>query len=279
MVKIICDSACDIKQDEARELGVLVVPIKVNFSGTEYLDGVTLNSDEFFKKLIESSDIPKTSQIPPYEWQEIFEKNKDDEVIVITMSKKLSNTYNSALLASKDYPNVTVVDSENVTIGEKILIKHAIRLKDEGKTRKQIVKALEDNKGRIRLVALLDTLEYLRKGGRIGVVTAVAGKFLQIKPVVEIYDGKVRTIGKAMGSKNGNNMLRKKINDYDGIDFDYPCALAYSGLDPFMLEKYVEDSMDLYPEGFEFDKVQIGSAIGTHIGPGGIAFAFFKQGK
>lgn len=277
MVKIICDSACDIKQNEAKELNIEVIPIKVNISGVEYLDGVDLSSDDFFKKLIESSDIPKTSQIPPFEWQGIFEKNKDEEVVVITMSKKLSNTYNSVLLASKDYPNVTVVDSENVTIGERILVKLAAKLRDEGKTKKQIVKALETNKGRIRLVALLDTLEYLRKGGRISVVTAVAGKILQIKPVIEIFDGKVRTIGKAMGSKNGNNMLRKKINDYDGIDFDYPCALAYSGLDSIMLDKYVEDSIDLYPEDFEFDKVQIGSAIGTHIGPGGVAFAFFKK--
>ena len=127
----------------------------------------------------------------------------------------------------------------------------------------------------IRLIALLDTLEYLKRGGRISKTTAFAGALLSIKPVIALEKGEVAVLGKARGSKNGNNMLMK-LTAREPIDFSKPHCLAYSGLDTSMLEKYVEDSRALYPcDPEELPRSSIGCIIGTHIGPGAIAAAFF----
>ncbi len=277
MLRIIVDSASDITKPEAEKLNVEVIPMVVRFGENEYLDGVDLSSQQFFEKLIESNELPKTSQINSFRFGEIFEKYKGDEIVCITLSKKLSGTYQSACIAAKELENVYVVDSENVTAGEKILVQLACRLRDEGKNAKEIADTINEEKKNIRLVALLDTLEYLKKGGRINAVTATIGGFLHVKPVVEVLDGEVKLCGKAMGSLAGNNKLRQKIAKYDGVDFSMPVSLAYSGLSDALLQKYVKDSNDVYPANAVFESTHIGSTIGTHVGPGAIAVAFFKN--
>lgn len=277
MLRIITDSASDVTKAEAEKLNVEVIPMVVRFGEKEYLDGVDLTSFQFFEKLIESREVPKTSQINAFCFQELFEKYKDDEIICITLSKKLSGTYQNACIAASDFPNVHVIDSENVTAGEKILVQLACRLRDENKGAKEIADTLNEEKKNIRLVALLDTLEYLKKGGRINAVTATIGGLLHVKPVVEILGGEVKLCGKAVGSLAGNNKLRQKIAKYDGVDFSMPVSLAYSGLSDALLKKYVKDSNDVYPADVAFEFTHIGSTIGTHIGPGAIAVAFFKN--
>jgi DegV family protein with EDD domain len=279
-VKIITDSASDIPQTEAAVLGVIVLPIKIIFKDGEYFDGVTINNEEFYKKLIESDEFPKTSQISPYEFEQEFKKHKDKEVIVITLSKHLSGCYQSAILASKSYPNVHVIDSENVTIGQQILVKYALKLLIEGKSAKEVVDAIELAKKDLCVVALLNTLEYLKKGGRISATTAFVGTILSIKPVVAVIDGKVEMIGKARGSKNGNNMLRKIVTENGGIDESLPYKVAYAGLSDSLMKKYLEDSKDLYNADIkDVPFGVIGATIGTHIGPGAVAVAFFKNKK
>lgn len=277
MLRIITDSASDFIKEEAERLNIEIVHMVVRFGEKEYLDGVDLSSDEFFEKLIESAELPKTSQINSFRFGEVFEKYKGDEIICVTLSKKLSGTYQNACIAAKDMENVYVIDSENVTAGEKILVQLACRLRDEGKNAKEIADILNEEKKNIRLVALLDTLEYLKKGGRINAVTATIGGLLHVKPVVEILDGEVKLCGKAMGSLAGNNKLRQKIAKYDGVDFNMPVSLAYSGLSDLLLKKYVKDSGDVYPPETTFEFTHIGSTIGTHVGPGAIAVAFFKN--
>lgn len=277
MVRIITDSAADISVKEAQELSLDIIPMKVNFGDEEYIDGITLSSQQFFEKLIESDTLPKTSQIPPFSFVEAFQKYPDDDIICITISKKLSGSYNNALVAAREFKNVYVVDSSNVTVGENILVRYALKLAKENLSVKQIVDKLENKKKSIRLIGLLDTLKYLYKGGRISKVTAVFGDMLRIKPVVEIKDGKVGLIGKARGSKQGHNYLRTLLNNTNGIDFTLPVALAYSGLSDILLNKYIDDSSDLYPDHRILIKTQIGSTIGTHIGPGAIALAFFEK--
>ena len=279
-VKIITDSASDILQTEAAVLGVTVLPIKIIFKDGEYFDGVTINNEEFYKKLIESDEFPKTSQISPYEFEQEFKKHKDKEVIVITLSKHLSGCYQSAILASKAYPNVHVIDSENVTIGQQILVKYALKLLSEGKSAKEVVDAIELAKKDLCVVALLNTLEYLKKGGRISATTAFVGTILSIKPVVAVIDGKVEMICKARGSKNGNNMLRKIVAENGGIDESLPYKVAYAGLSDSLMKKYLEDSKDLYNADIkDVPFGVIGATIGTHIGPGAVAVAFFKNNK
>ena len=133
-------------------------------------------------------------------------------------------------------------------------------------------------KKNIRIVALVDTLEYLKRGGRISKSVAFAGSLLNIKPVLAIEDGQIQILGKARGSKQGNNLLVQEIEKAGGVDFDKPLLLGYTGLSDALLTKYVEDSKSLWEHGTDHLRTTvIGSVIGTHAGPGAIAVAFFKN--
>ena len=282
MIKILVDSASDLEQQDASELGVTVLPLQIRFGSKEYLDGVSLTHREFFEKLIETDELPQTSQINEYRFDEVFASLTADgsEVIAITLSSKLSGTHASAVKAAKKYAGkVVVVDSLNACIGERILLEYAVRLVGEGKlTAAQIAAELDEKKGKIQLLAVLDTLKYLRKGGRISSVTAIAGEMLSIKPVISVVRGEVKLVGKAMGSKKGNNLLTQLVRDCGGIDFTMPYVLGYSGLSDAFLQKYIRDSESLW-KGYT-DHVpyhMIGSTIGTHVGPGAIAVAFFAK--
>lgn len=280
-VRIITDSGCDIEPLEAKELGLTIIPLKTMFGEEEFLDGVNISHKQFFEKLIESEQIPITSQATPFEYEEEFKKVKEagDTAVCITISSKLSGCYQSANIAVDGYEDVvTIVDSNNVCIGQQILTLYACILRDMGKSAKEIAQELEEKKNRIRLIALLDTLEYLKKGGRISAAAAVAGAVLSIKPVIAIENGEVVVLGKARGSKNGNNMLKEMVKKESGIDFEMPHTLAYSGLSDALLKKYMEDSKELYEGKVDVLRIStIGSAIGTHVGPGAIAFAFFAK--
>lgn len=280
-IQIIVDSACDIRKEDADKLGLIFMPLKTLFGEEEFLDGITLTHEEFYEKLIEGDCLPTTSQIPPYEYEEVYEKIKadGDTAIVITLSSKLSGTYQSANIAREDYEDcIYLVDSENLAMGEKILIQLACKLRDEGLSAPEIVEILDKKKKDIRVIALLDTLEYLKRGGRISKTAAFAGGLLSIKPVVAVVDGEVAILGKARGSKNGNNMLMEEVNKSGGIDYSMPYALGYTGLDDKLLRKYIKDSEVLWKGIVDEDLPigTIGSSIGTHVGPGAIGLAFFK---
>jgi len=218
------------------------------------------------------------SQSELYFWED--EKNNDSAVVIL-MSSKLSGTYQSAVMASAgDYKNIHVVDSLNAALGEQCLILYAVRLRDKGYSAEEIAREIDRVKDKVKLIALLDTLEYLKKGGRISQTAAFAGSMLSIKPVITLEDGVVKILGKARGSKNGNNMLRELVRSCGGIDFDMPLLLGYTGLEKTMLDKYVQDSKELWEKGVNnFTVVRIGSTIGTHVGPGAIALGFFPEGS
>lgn len=281
-VHIITDSASDITQEEAKALGIQVIPLRTAFGSKEYLDGVTIDNHRFFQLLIESDELPTTSQLTPYQYEEPFQAALDagNEVLCITLSSKLSGCYQSAMMAAEPFgARVTLVDSKNVCIGQRVLVEQAVRYRDQGKTAREIRELLDQEKAQIRLIALLDTLEYLKKGGRISSAAALAGSLLSIKPVIAVENGEVVILGKARGSKKGNNMLMELVQKCGGIDFDRPYCLAYSGLTDALLRKYVEDSEALYEGRAEHLPVStIGSTIGTHVGPGAIAAAFFVKG-
>ena len=278
-ITIITDSASDISQNNNK--GVTVLPMTITFGEENYEDGVSLTPDSFYMKLIESSALPKTSQVSPYAFGQAYENSlkSADYVIVITLSSKLSGTYQSACIAADDYDGrVFVIDSENVTVGEQILVDYALSLIDKGIEVNTIVSQLNTMKKRIRLVALLDTLEYLKKGGRIFSVAAFLGNVLSIKPVIAIVDGEVSFLGKARGSKQGNNFLIQQVDTYGGIDYSLPVLLGYTGCSTVLMDKYIKDSSSLWEGRIPVpDIIQVGATIGTHIGPGGIAVAFFSK--
>ena len=278
-IRIITDSASDITQVEAAAWGVQVLPLRTIFGQEEFLDGITIDHETFFQKLIESDVLPTTSQLSPFQYEEPFRQAAEagDEVVCITLSSKLSGCYQSASIAAEDLP-VVLVDSCNVTIGERLLVERAVQLRDQGLSAQEIGQQLEREKSQIRLIALLDTLEYLKKGGRISSAAALAGSLLSIKPVIAVEHGEIAILGKARGSKNGNNMLMTLVEKNGGINFEMPYCLAYSGLSDALLRKYIADSQSLYSGRAEHLPVStIGSTIGTHAGPGAIAVAFFSN--
>lgn len=279
-VRIMIDSASDISQAEAAVLGIDVLPLKTIFGQEEYLDGVTIDHTTFYNKLIEGDVLPTTSQLSPFDFEKKFREAvaRGEEVLCITVSSKLSGCYQSANIAAEEFGDqIIVVDSLNVTIGQRILAQLAIKLRDEGKTAREISAVLNEQKHRIRVIALVDTLEYLKKGGRVSPAVAMAGTLLGIKPVIAILNGEIAILGKARGSKNGHNMLRE-LAEKHGIDFDMPFALAYSGLDDTLLRKYIADSASLYADRTtDLPIYTIGSTIGTHAGPGAVAVAFFSN--
>lgn len=278
-VRIIVDSTADVTEDIKKQLKI--VPLTVHFGEEEFVDGVSLTYKEFYERLIESDTLPTTSQASPAAFSEVFEEivKAGESAVVITISAKLSGTYQSAMIAAGDYPDdIYVVDSNTAAIGSGILAKLALQLAESGMPAGEIAERLMRERDNICLVALLDTLEYLQLGGRISKTAAFAGGILNIKPVISIRDGEVVVLGKARGSKHGNNLLVSEIQKAGGVDFDRPILLGYSGLSDILIHKYIEDSKALWEGNVDELKITcIGSVIGTHAGPGAIAVAFFKK--
>ena len=215
-IKILIDSASDLIKKEADQLGVYFMPMEIRFGNEEYLDGVDLFPEQFYEKLVESDALPQTSQINPFRWEEEFNRLTADgsQLIVITISSKLSGTYASACTAAEKFQGkVFVLDSMSATIGERLILNYALDLVKKDLSAQEIMEKLEQKKKRLRIMAMLGTLEYLRKGGRISATAAFAGTLLSIKPVVAVIDGEVKLIGKAMGSKKGNNLLNSFVKN------------------------------------------------------------------
>lgn len=280
-VKIFIDSGSDITEKEAKKLGLGFLPIEVRFGEEEFLDGVNLTHETFFDKLENSNTFPKTSQINPFRYEECFSKETLDgsQVVMITLSSKISGTYQSALEGAKNFKDkVYVVDSLNACAGQRILGLYALSLANKGKSAKEIKEELDKAKLNIKLFAVIDTLEYLKKGGRISAASAMIGTMLSIKPIIGVVDGEIKVLAKAMGTKKSYNMLTTLIEKNQEIDFDKPAGFIYSGKDktsllnykttiPNIIEKANQEILD-YP---------LGSTIGAHIGSGAVGIAYFQK--
>ncbi|HBR08710.1 MAG TPA: DegV family protein [Clostridiales bacterium] len=279
MVHIITDSGSDVKGtvDE----NITIVPLRITFGEEDYYDGVTLSHQQFYEKLIESDEFPKTSQVSPFEFENVFRAVQEagDTAVVITLSQKLSGTYQSALMAAEGFGDIIkVVDSKSVSLGEGILVQYAAALRDAGQSAAEIAEKLEEKKQDICVIALLDTLEYLKKGGRLSKAAAFAGGLLSIKPVLSLAEGEIVVLGKARGSKQGNNMLIQMIEKSNGVDFNMPLMLGYSGLSDAILKKYILDSEALWAGNADkLNITTVGGTIGAHSGPGAIAVAYFHK--
>ena len=277
MTRIIIDSTCDLPQ--AAKARTIVVPLTVLFGDREYIDGVTIDHKKFYEMLVESDVLPTTSQATPDGFLTAYQQVREagDEAVVITIASNLSGTYQSAVIAAEDYPEIQIVDSRTAAIGAGILAEYALALADQGLDAEHIALKLLQAREKIHLVAMLDTLEYLKKGGRISAATAIAGSLLNIKPVIGVEKGEILTLGKARGSKQGNNLLVKEIEKAGGVDFSMPLLLGYTGLSDALLQKYITDSSYIWEGNVdELHSVPICSVIGTHAGPGAVAVAFFQ---
>ncbi|MBQ7801077.1 MAG: DegV family protein [Oscillospiraceae bacterium] len=276
-VRIIIDSTTDLIP--ALRDRVKVIPLSIRFGEEEYIDGVTINTKEFYEKLVSGDVLPTTSQPTPAAFGEAYEEavSAGDSVIVITIASKLSGTYQSATIAAEDYPGkVFVVDSRNVAIGATILVQHALELADQGLSAEEIFERLLKIRSRIRIAVVVDTLEYLHKGGRISKTVAIAGGLLSIKPVIIVENGELKMVNKARGNKQANAAMNKEIDKAGGVDFSMPVLLGYTGTTDELLRKYIAESAE-YWGGRTFPSTIVGSTVGTHAGPNAVAVAFYVQ--
>ena len=267
-VELIVDSTVDVPERVRSRL--TVVPLTIHFGQEEFLDGVTMDRHRFYERLVESDVLPTTSQASPVAFDQELRRVRDSgsAAVVLTISSKLSGTYQSACIAAADYDNVYVVDSGTAAIGTGILAEYALTCIDRGMDAAALVRELTEKREDVCVLALVDTLEYLKRGGRISKTTALAGGLLNIKPVLTIEKGEILLIGKARGSRQGNNLLVEKIRACGGIDFQLPILLGYTGLTDVFLKKYVEDSRALWENGVDgLESTLIGGVIGTHAGP------------
>lgn len=274
-IRVIVDSTADLTP-QVRER-VVVVPLTVHFGEEEFVDGIDLIGAEFYEKLAVSPVLPTTSQASPYAFSAAFGQAVADgeEVIAITVSSRLSGTYQSAVIAAEDYPgSVYVVDSRNIALGSAILTEYALRLVEEGRSAEEIVSLLEAARERIRLMAVVDTLEYLQRGGRLSKTAAIAGGLLSIKPVIALVDGEIKVIAKGRGNKQANALMNQQVRTA-GIDTAMPMMLGYTGTSSDLLECYCSESGDLWPEGTP--RSVVCGVVGTHAGPGAVALAFFAK--
>lgn len=279
-VRIVTDSTADMTAVGKRR--VTTVPVTILFGQEAYADGVNITQAEFYKKLTEGDVLPTTSQPSPSLFEAVYADAAaaGDSVVVITISAQLSGTYQSACIAAEDYDNVFIVDSRNAAMGSGCLVELALRLADSGMEAPEIAETLTRERENIRLIAVLDTLEYLKKGGRISGTVAFLGGMLSVKPLIAVEDGKVAMIGKARGNKMGNKLMISEIEKSGGIDFSKPMMLGYSGLDDQLLQSFIADSEALW-EGCPrpLPQTMICSVIGTHIGPGAVGIAYFAGSK
>ena len=280
MIRILTDSASDILPAEAEQLGVTVIPLNVTLEdGTILRDGVDMIPSAYYEILAGCRKLPTTSQPSPELFENFFLEAAaaGDEVIGIFLSHALSGTYQCAKLAADmaNVDNVLFVDSGHVCLSEALLVRLAVQLRDSGKTAGQIAAILEHAKEHLHLVAAIDDLKYLRKGGRLPAAVAVAGGMLGIKPLITIQDGKVAMAGKARGLPGAYVALFKKVEEMGGINPAFPAMAGYtvSPREVAPIQTYLRDNLqqeDLLVR-------QIGCVIGTHAGPGAFGIAFFDK--
>jgi len=292
-VKIITDSTSEISQTEAQKADVALVPIKTIFADREYREGIDLTADEFYQKLEAAEELPTTSQPSPGDFETAYRKAliADDtagddelpEIVAVTISSKLSGTWQSACLAKEviaaedkgKAARIHIVDSESATIGLNILMQRALVLRDRGKSATEIAQALEEAKTKLRLYAVVDTLEYLHKGGRLSSAAKTAGTLLKVKPIIMVEEGEIKIAGKSRGLAKAYDEIFNCVERAGTIDFDQPMALGYTA-DKTRLDQFIEAG----PKYLKDQKPTahgIGCAIGTHAGPGAVAFAFFVK--
>ncbi|WP_369297770.1 DegV family protein [uncultured Neglectibacter sp.] len=278
MVKILTDSSCDLSPKRCAELGVEMLPITVNFSGESFRANIDITNDQFYEKLAAAKELPKTAQITPAEFEEIFRPYKDsgDEVVCLFISSRMSGTLQSATVA-KDIlgaKNIYLPDTLNVTFALGLLVEEAVKMRDRGLSAAEIAQQVEGLVPRVRLWALIDDLKYLKMGGRLSATSAMVASILGICPIITLKDGLVEVVGKARGRKAAFQFIRKLI-DKEPISADYGVSTGHAAV-PRTREDFKEYLEEVLKKKELYD-MDIGSIVGTHTGPGACGLAYIKK--
>ena len=280
MIRILTDSAADLTAAELNAPGVIVVPMTVTFmDGTSQEDDGTMTKDDFFARLASDSKLPRTSQPSPASFMQAYEDAAaaGDEVIVITIAQKLSGTFQSARLAAAEADFAPyIVDSESASQGEALLVREAVRLRDEEHlSAEEIFNALEQFKKRVRIVAIVDSLKHLQKGGRLPAAVALVGGALGIKPVLALQDGAIKLVDKGRGRPGALVAMFKQLDALGGIDPRYGYTLLYSDNKKLIAPVHHYMHQNLQLTGGRV--AQLGPTIGTHVGPGVVGVVFVAK--
>lgn len=275
-ITILTDTMCDVPREFVEKYSIRVLPLLVNFGEESFRDGIDITADEFFKRLEISQELPTTSQINPPQFESIFKEEigKNNTIIGILGSSKLSGTYNSAMIAKNTIANdnIHIIDSEAVTLGAGLLVIKAARLVQEGRTAEEIVEEIEKAKKRLKQFFIVGNLKYLYKGGRISLSASVIGSILNIKPIITTVDGKLEMLEKTRGIKKAISIMMDMIKD-NGWSLDDKVIGINHTLCPEYAD-YVEELIHMEYKPREIIRGEVGSVIGTHAGPGCVALHF-----
>lgn len=278
MIRILLDSSADYSAQELKELNMELVPITITMNGQNFRDGIDITKDELYQMLIDSEEFPMTAQPSPQDLLDIFEdaKEKGDSVIYLSLSSGLSGTYQTAVLAKNmaEYDEIYVIDTLSATRAIRLMAEYARKLIDEGNDAATVATELESFKSRVKILAALDTLEYLYKGGRLNKATAAVGELANLKPIITVTgEGKIGVPGKALGRNKALSTLTKMISE-ENIDTSFPIYSIYA----YGEENTVKLEEKLNATGINCTKrLQVGATIGAHIGPGAYGAIFVTK--
>ena len=274
-IRIITDSTSDIPLDQQEKLGIEIVSLSVRFGDEEYLDGVNLTKEHFYEKLSQCEKLPTTAQVNPDKFVEVFSKytGNADVVIGIFISSKLSGTFQSAEIAKKmlNTSNIYLIDSLSVTFGLALLVYEAIKMRNDGHSAEEIYSEIEKLTGRLKFYAVVDTLKYLKMGGRLSSSSAFLGTILHIKPVISLAGGEIVPVDKKKGLKAAAECIAQKLAE-ERPDTRYQILFGDSAAPD--LTQMLKDAVSATADIGNSDAVAIGAVVGTHAGPGcaGVAY-------
>lgn len=278
MIRVLVDSSSDYMQAEAQKNNLEFVPLTVMINDVTYKSGVELTHDEFYEKLIDGKEFPKTAQPSPQDFLTIFEdaKEKGDDVICILLSSALSGTCQSAHLAKNmaDYDNIYIIDSLSAIAGMRIMAEYAVKLSSEGMPASEIAEKIEAIKSKVKIIAGVDTLEYLCRGGRLSRTAATIGELANLKPILTVKpEGVLEVLGKTLGRVKAINYILNQLEN-STVDTEFPMYSVYT----YGTENVEKLENKLSKEGYRIDnRCQIGASIGAHVGPGAFGVVFVEK--
>lgn len=278
MIRIITDSSCDIDLNRAKEMGIEIIPIEVHFGEETYQSGVNLSTEEFYNKLKLVEKLPTTSQITPMTFEEKFKEytEKGDEIIGMFLSTEMSGTYQNALMAKQIIGSnkIFIINTLQTTFALALLVIEAVKMRDRGLTAAEITDRVTELVPRVKLLASVETLKYLKMGGRLSSATAIIGGILGIYPILTVSKGKVEVVGKARGRAAANKMIHDMILK-DGVSSDY--GITSGNSDCVDACKLFEKNLSGCVGKKSFFRCSIGCIVGTHTGPGALGIAYIKK--
>ncbi|MBF7096545.1 DegV family protein [Alkalibacter mobilis] len=280
-VRIITDSASDISKQLEEDFNIKVVPLTVNFGEDEHFkDRYEIASDAFFEKLKTTEKTPSTSQVNPGEFETVFKEILDDgdELVGIFLSSELSGTYNSAVMAkemfSENQDKIYLIDSRSVSLGLSLLVYEAAKMANKGATAEEIKEYIEKAKEKVETIIVVDTLEYLKKGGRLSAGAAFIGSVLNLKPILILEDGKLVAVDKVRGRKKAISWIKEWLLK-NNFDLDDKSVFMVHAAEPGYMNELKEFIVKSYNTKDIFTS-QVGGVVGTHSGPGAIGFSFLN---